>query len=137
MVFFACKALALIHLDGMVLPGIICKMDNPPVLPDDTNEHPTTPYGYWFFYRILRDYIKADMDGSFDRTPSNDKYRRVLELVAGPNYKSKARLVELLSEIAGNPAENPIKQRARDIMNDIYQRQIRDADLDRYEFHEE
>ncbi len=77
------------------------------------------------------------MDMDFDRTPSYRKYGRVLELVVGPNLKSKARLLEVLADIAGNPANNHTIERARRIMNDIYQQEIKDRDLDSYQFEED
>lgn len=108
-----------------------------PIQPlDDTKEPYNQPNGYWYTRRILIDYLKADMDTNFDRTPSYSKYRRVFELVVGPNYKSQTRLVEVLADIANNPENNPTIERARRIMNSIYQLQIKDRDLDSYEFHD-
>lgn len=104
-----------------------------PIQPlDDTNEPYNQPNGYWYTRRILIDYLKADMDTNFDRTPSYSKYRRVFELVVGP----KTRLVEVLADIANNPEKNSTIERARRIMNSIYQQQIKDCDLDSYEFHD-
>lgn len=103
---------------------------------DDTMEADNKPHGYWAIRRIIMDYLKSDMDTLFDRPPSYSKYRRVFELVVGPNWKSKARLVEVLADIANNPANNPVKERSRQIMNDIFERQIKERDLDSYEFEE-
>lgn len=108
----------------------------PPALPDDTKEPHNQIHGYWFAHRILIDYLKADMDTSFDRTPSYRKYQRVLELLAGQHYKSKARLVELLGDIAKNPAENPTRERARQMMDDIFQKEVKDQDLYHYQFND-
>jgi len=77
------------------------------------------------------------MDSNFDRPPSYSKYRRVFELVVGPNLKSKTRLVEVLADIANNPENNPTKERAHRIMNSIYQQKIKDRDLDSYQFEED
>lgn len=106
------------------------------VVPDDTNEPHNLPNGYWSLRRILIDSLKADMDTSFDRTPSYRKYQRVLELLAGPHYTSKARIVELLQDIANNPVENPTRERARQIIHDIYEKRVKDKDLHHYEFND-
>lgn len=60
----------------------------------------------------------------------------MLEQLAGQHYTSKARLVELLGDIANNPADNPTRERARQIMNDLFQRRVKDQDLDHYEFND-
>jgi hypothetical protein len=89
-----------------------------PIQPvDDTGEPYNKPNGYWYTRRIIEDYLKSDMDMNFDRTPSYSKYRRVFELVVGPNLKSQARLLEVLADIADNPANNHTIERARRIMN--------------------
>lgn len=109
-----------------------------PIQPvDDTGEPYNKPNGYWYTRRIIEDYFKSDMDMNFDRTPSYSKYRRVFELVVGPNFKSQARLLEVLSDIADNPANNHTIERARRIMNSIYQQQIKDRHLDSYQFEED
>lgn len=92
--------------------------------PDDTNESPN--HGYWYFRRILYDYIH--IAGRPDRgpVPSHKKASRVFELIVG---RSKTRLLELLTEIA----ERPAKQH----FFDLYHRGIRVDDLAANEFERE
>jgi hypothetical protein len=45
--------------------------------------------------------------------PSKEKARRILELIAGPRYKSKAGLAELSDIVSTNPADNFFLTRAR------------------------
>jgi len=108
-----------------------------PIQPvDDTGEPYNQQNSYWYTRRIIEDYLKADMDTNFPRKPSDSKYRRVFELVVGPNYKSKTKLVEVLADIANNPQNNGTIERARKIMDSIYQQRIKDRDLDDYQFEE-
>ncbi|OMP12464.1 hypothetical protein COLO4_02285 [Corchorus olitorius] len=76
------------------------------------------------------------MDTDFDRTPSHSKYRRVFELVVGSHFQSQTRLVEVLEDIAKNPAQNSTIEKARRIIDSIYQQKIKDRDLDSYEFYD-
>ena len=104
---------------------------------DDSIEPFNQPYGYWETRKTIVEYLKADLDTDFDRPPSYRKYRRVFELVVGPNFKSKTRLLDVLADIASNPTNNATKEMARRVMNSIYINQIKDCDLDSYQFEED
>lgn len=101
---------------------------------DDTTEPFNQPHGYWFLKRLILDYLRATLDTNFDRPPSIKKYRRVFELVIGPTFRSKTRLIEVFATITNNPANNPIKDRASMIMNAIYEQEVKDRDLENWNF---
>uniref|UniRef100_A0A1D1YU70 Valine--tRNA ligase n=1 Tax=Anthurium amnicola TaxID=1678845 RepID=A0A1D1YU70_9ARAE len=98
-----------------------------------TNE-PHNTKDYWLAYTVLLEYLEKG--GDFDRRPSRAKFRRVLELVAGQNQNNTGGLLRLLEQIGHNPTDNPTRDRARLIMNDIYERGVKDRDLARYSFPE-
>lgn len=112
-------------------------VEQPPVPVDDSSDPFNQRYGYWQTKKLIVDYFKANLDTTFDRPPSYRKYQRVFELVIGPAFKSKRRLLEVLADIGNNPTNNTTKEMARRVMNSIYINQIKDRDLDNYQFEED
>lgn len=118
----------------VLLPAGADANNNPPVYPDDTDENPNLPNGYWNLRRVIFDYIQTAGTPNGGPVPSHRKATRVFEIIAGDRYKSQVGLLQLLEIIAQSPANNPIQTRAELIFNDLYRRRIRDADLDQYQF---
>lgn len=49
----------------------------------------------------------------------------------------KERLIAILGDIASNPRDNPTLSRAQKIMNSIYEKKMKDANLHNYNYEED
>lgn len=68
--------------------------------------------------------------------PSKEKAKRIMELIAGPRYKSKAGLAELSDIVSTNLADNLFRTRAQLISSYSWLTRIKDRDLQEYESNE-